>query len=147
MTQPPSSDAPRASLSSRVVGSVLRSPIGRRLGRSLVLLRVRGRHSGARFEFPVQYASTEGGIVVVPGRPETKQWWRNLREPSPIEVLRNGSWHHARALVLAPADDAYGSARDDYLERWSRMRLSADAPIVLVTWLDERDLATVEHDD
>jgi hypothetical protein len=37
------------------------------------MLRVRGRHSGTLFEFPVQYATTAGGIVIVPGRPETKQ--------------------------------------------------------------------------
>jgi hypothetical protein len=137
MTQQSSARPPRASTSSRILGALLRWPIGRRWGRSLVLLRIRGRHSGALFELPVQYAVTEGGIVVVPGRPETKQWWRNLRVPSPIEVLHDGAWRPARGEVLIKTDEGYRRALDAYGERWPRVPVPRNQPLVLITWLDE----------
>ena len=69
-----------------------RIPIVRRLlGRSLVLLTVRSRRTGNDFTFPVMYALDGDDIVVVPGRPETKTWWRNLRDPA-----------EARARLAAP---------------------------------------------
>lgn len=141
MVQRPSDARPRASLSSRVVGAVLRSPIGRRLSRSLVLLRIRGRHSGTLFELPVQVAPRPGGLVVMPGKPETKQWWRNLREPQSIELLRGGTWHRAGAVVVNQGDAEYGAALEAYTERWPRVKVPRGQPLVLVTWLDERDQA------
>lgn len=137
MTHTPSGTAPHVSLASRAVRAILRSPVGGAVGRSLVMVRVRGRNSGKIFEFPVQYATTSGGIVIVPGRPETKQWWRNLREPSPVEVLYEGTWRRARGAVLVDADSLYVRALDDYLARWPDVHVVPSAPLVLVTWLDE----------
>ncbi len=137
MTLPPSGTTPQVSLASRAVRAILRSPVGGAMGRSLVMMRVRGRNSGNVFEFPVQYATTSGGIIVVPGRPETKQWWRNLREPSSVEVLYRGSWRRARGVALVDADSLYGRALDDYLARWPDVHVVPGDPLVLVTWLDE----------
>lgn len=138
MTHTPSGTTPQVSLASRAVRAILRSPFGGAAGRALVMVRVRGRNSGKVFEFPVQYATTAGGIVIVPGRPETKQWWRNLREPSPVEVMYRGAWLRARGVVLVDADSLYVRALDDYLARWPEVHVTPRDPLVLVTWLDER---------
>jgi hypothetical protein len=105
------------------------------------MLRIRGRRSGHRFELPVQYAVTGGGLVVYPGRPETKQWWRNLRGGAPIEVLRDGTWHHAGARVLEPSEPDYARALESYSLRWPRVRVATSDPLVVIAWVDERDLA------
>jgi len=105
------------------------------------MLRVRGRRSGRVIELPVQYAVTDGGVVVYPARPETKQWWRNLHGGAPVEVLRDGTWHHAGAIVLAPSAAGYARSLESYEHRWPRVRVAPGDPVVLITWLDERDLA------
>ncbi len=131
---------PRRSFTGRVVSWLVRSPLGGRLGRSLVVLRIRGRRSGRILELPVQYAVTAGGIVIYPGRPETKLWWRNLRGGAALDVLRDGTWHHAGATVLDARDAEYAGALGSYQARWPRVRVPTGDPLVLVTWLDERDL-------
>lgn len=141
MNPPPSGAAPMTVRSGRFVSALLRSPFGRWVGRSLVLLRVTGRTTGTLFEFPVQYAATATGIVVVPGRPETKQWWRNLRDEHGVDVWRDHRWHRGRAVVLRPADLEYDTALAAYGERWPRVPMTRDQPIVRIAWLDERDQA------
>ncbi len=131
----------RSSVGTRLMSRVLRSPFGRRLSKSLVILRLRGRNSGERFDLPVQYATVRSGLIVMPGKPETKQWWRNLRAPQAIEVLRDGTWHHARGIVLYEVDAEYADALASYRERWPRVRIPRGQLLVLVTWLDERDQA------
>jgi hypothetical protein len=101
------------------------------------MLRLRGRHTDGLFELPVQFAPAVGGIVIVPGRAETKQWWRNLRDPQSIDVLSRGVWRPATGVVLHPDDDRYPPALDDYAERWPDVYVAPDSPVVLVTWIDD----------
>ena len=141
MTLRQSHETVRSSRGTQLMTRVLRFGIGRRLGTSLVVMRLRGRNSGTLFELVVQYATVPMGIVVVPAKPESKQWWRNLRTRQPIDVLRDGAWHHARGIVLYESDAEYSDALAAYLERWPRVRVPRGQPLVLVTWLDERDQA------
>jgi hypothetical protein len=100
--------------------------------RSLVALRVRGKVSGRTFELPVQYVATVDGLVVAPGRPESKRWWRNLTEPAAVDVLLHGSWHQGLGLLLRPGDPGYDAASAVYRQRWSRIALPEDNPLVRV---------------
>jgi len=119
-----------------LVAWLLRSPARRLLDGSLVLLRVRGRKSGVWFELPVQYARTDQGLVIIPGNPDSKLWWRNLRESSAIEVLIEGAWRPAVGLVVNPADASYAELLSSYGERWRNVKVPQGNPLVSVTWSD-----------
>lgn len=86
-------------------------------------------------EFPVQYAATHDGAAIVPARPETKQWWRNLLEPAPVDALVRGEWRHAEARVLQPGDAGHDDAVTLYRRRWPRARLADDALVVVARFV------------
>jgi hypothetical protein len=88
--------------------------------------------TGRWVELPVQYALGGPGLVVVPGRPERKRWWRNLARPAPVEVLLGGEWRRGEGRVLAAGDDGHHAALDDYRRRWPRVRLPHDALLVAI---------------
>jgi F420H(2)-dependent quinone reductase len=107
----------------------------RRLGmdRALVGLAVTGRRSGIIRRFPAQYAEDDSGMVVVPGQPESKTWWRNVRAVgSPVEALVDGRWDTATAYLLDPGDDGHAEALATYRDRWPRTPRSTDQPVVRV---------------
>ena len=115
----------------RAVVALLRSPAHRALDGSLAVLRLHGVVTGRQIQLPVQYAVGAGdSLVVAPGRPETKRWWRNLRRPQPVQVLLRGTWRSGRGRVVHPGDPGYPAAADAYRDRWPRAALSPDAPLV-----------------
>ena len=116
----------------RVVLWVLGSAAHRALDHAVVGLRVRGSVSGRTFELPVQYAEDGDGLVVVPGRPQGKTWWRNLEQPAPVELVLRGRRLHGRAQVLRYGEPGYASAIDAYRARWPRARLTEDNLVVRV---------------
>lgn len=116
---------------------LLGSPAHRALGRSVVALRVRGVVSGQVFELPVQYAAAADSVVILPGRPETRRWWRNLAEPAPVEVLLQGRWQRGEGFLLRPGDPGYDIAVGAYRRRWPRMRIAEDSPLVQVRLLGD----------
>jgi len=116
----------------RLILHLLGSRAHRLLDRSLVALRVRGAVTGRTFELPVQYADANDGVVIVPGRPETKLWWRNLIDAAPVDVLLRGRWQHGDGLLLRPGDPGYDRAIDAYKRRWPRARLPENSPLVRV---------------
>ena len=69
----------------------LRADHPTRLGRSLLLLTVRGTRTGREFTLPVQYVRENGTIWVIPGHAEGKTWWRNLRSDVPVRVHVEGT--------------------------------------------------------
>lgn len=126
----PTLDGPSAH--NRVVLCLLGSRAHGVLDRQLVTLRVRGAVTGATFEFPVQYAADDSAVVVVPGRPETRRWWRNLVEPAPVDVLLQGRWQHGDGILLHPGEPGYDPAIGVYRQRWPRVRIPQDNPLVHV---------------
>jgi F420H(2)-dependent quinone reductase len=124
-----------ASVHDRVVVRLLKSPAHAALSGSVCVLRVRGRRSGRTVELPVQYAATHDGAVIVPGRPETKQWWRNLLDPAPVDALVRGEWRHGIATVLDPGDGGHHDALTLYRRRWPRARLADDALVVVARFV------------
>ena len=77
--------------------------------------------------------ATSTGAAIVPGHPQTKQWWRNLTEPARVaDTWYKASGGKAAPLVLHRGDPGYDNAFALYHERWPRVRLADDA---LVVWV------------
>ena len=129
----------------QLVTWILRSPLHRLVSRSVVLLTIVGRTSGRAITLPVQYAASGNTLVIFPGHFERKQWWRNLRHPSPIEVLLEGTRRPGTARALAAEPAASDDAIALYLRRFPRAQRTVEAardeahregiavPVVIVT--------------
>jgi hypothetical protein len=124
-----------ATIPDRVVVRLLKSTAHSALSGSVCVLRVRGRRSGRTVELPVQYAATCDSAAILPARPQTKQWWRNLLEPAPVDALVQGEWRHGEATVLHPRDAGYEDAVTLYRRRWPRARLADDALVVVARFV------------
>ena len=112
---------------------LLRGPLGGRWGRRLAVLRYRGRRTGETRELVVQYARDGDRVWILPGQPDRKRWWRNMREPVPVELWLAGHNVHGGARVVTNVDapqeiaDAFAA----YLEAFPRMR-DANGPAAMV---------------
>lgn len=126
----------------RAVLAILASPAHRALSGSVAGLRLHGSVTGRLITLPVQYVRDESSVIVVPGRPETKRWWRNLRRGGAVAVLLDGRWVRGHGIVLGPLADGYGPARAAYRGRWPRSPLTADNPLLHIT-LDDGE----HHDE
>src|SRR5262249_21632788 len=89
---------------------VLRSPFHPLVGGVLLLLHVTGRRTGRRYWIPVGYQRDGDTITVLVSKARRKQWWRNYREPGPVDVLLHGRTLHARARVLPTESTAFREA-------------------------------------
>jgi hypothetical protein len=133
----------RAPLHNRLLIRLLRSRLRRIVDGSVVALRVRGVVTGSLCELPVVYAVDSTGYVVYPGRPDTKRWWRNLRHPAPVMLLRGGCWQTALGVLLRPTAPGYEGALRAYQQRWPRVTIRPGDPLVHVVceraapWFDE----------
>ena len=126
----PTLDGPSAH--NRIVLLLLGTRAHALLDRPLIALRVRGVRSGRTFELPVQYAADDNSVVILPGRPETKRWWRNLVEPAPVEVLLGGRWQHGYGMLLHPGQPGYEAALDAYRRRWPHAAIPPVSALVQV---------------
>ena len=76
--------------------------------------------------FPVQYAAAGGDLIVFPGHFERKQWWRNLLEPEPVEVLLSGARRTGTGRWLSAAPGPCDRALQQYIQRFPRARRAVD---------------------
>jgi hypothetical protein len=51
-------------------------------------------------ELPVQYARDGARIWILPGSPEHKTWWRNLRDGAEVDLVLAGHGIHGHAMVI-----------------------------------------------
>lgn len=86
---------------------VLRSPLHRVASGTVLVLTYRGKKSGKVYALPVEYAQIGQTIYIVPGMPEHKSWWRNLRGGAPVRLWVRGRELSARAEVV---EDGRGGA-------------------------------------
>jgi len=110
----------------------LGSPFHSLLSHRIAVIWLRGAVSRRTVILPVQYVRHGNRVVLVPGRPETKKWWRNLRHQAPVHLLVRGIWLTGDARALSAADTDYRWARDAYRSRWRHVHLDEGDPIVLV---------------
>lgn len=90
------------------------------LSTALLLLTYRGRKSGKEYTLPVQYAQQGNKVYILPGMPQQKTWWRNLKEGRAVQVTLRGQQRPGEALVLDPQADSRErlAAFDQYLRRF-----------------------------
>ena len=103
-----------------IVRLILRSPFHRLLSGVIVLITYQGRKSGKTYTLPVQYVQADKQIYILPGAPEQKTWWRNLRGGAPVHLRLCGQDLSAQAEVLAGEanGDEIGKILDSYLRRF-----------------------------
>ena len=89
-----------------LVRLILRSPLHKLLSGSLLIITCCGRKTGRAYSLPVQYAQAGNSIYIVPGMPEQKTWWRNLKETAPVQLVLRGQALAAHAVVLKPELDS-----------------------------------------
>ena len=97
---------------------ILRSPVHGLMSASMLLITYHGRKTGREYSVPVQYAQAGEDIYIVPGMPERKTWWRNLKEPLPVELCLRGR-NLPGTAVLITAESAAGAIRAG-LEAYTR---------------------------
>jgi deazaflavin-dependent oxidoreductase (nitroreductase family) len=81
---------------------ILRSPFHWIFSPGVLLLTVTGRRSGRRYTIPVGYQRDGDLIVILVSEAPAKQWWRNFREPAPVEMLLRGRTVPGEAVLVAP---------------------------------------------
>src|SRR6476469_1855111 len=93
-----------------VLRRLLRTTLGSRLGRGLMVLRYTGSVTGRPHELVVQYAQDGDTVWVLVGQADRKTWWHNLRQPADVELWLAGEHVHARAAVVAGSADPDAAA-------------------------------------
>jgi hypothetical protein len=128
-------------LTNRVVNPclrhVLRSRIGHRLGRRLAVLDYRGKRTGELRELVVMYVRNAGRVWILVGWPQRKRWWRNLLEPTPVNLRLAGRNETGVAQAISDREqpEEVGEALAAYLQEFPRARHSVDrndGPTVMV---------------
>ncbi len=89
-----------------LVRLILRSPLHKLMSDTLLIITCCGRKTGREYSLPVQYAQSGNIIYIVPGMPEKKTWWRNLKEASPVQLSLRGQSVAGKAVVLKPETDS-----------------------------------------
>jgi deazaflavin-dependent oxidoreductase (nitroreductase family) len=134
---------------------VLRAGVPRRLGGALALLTYRGAITGREVTAPVQYVRHESGCyVIVPGDPDHKRWWRNLRQPGPVRLRIAGQQVTGIGRVV-DGDDEGAALLASYAEPFPRfartmvLRTGSSGPLdraVLVSAAREMVVVVVTPD-
>ncbi|TQL01072.1 hypothetical protein [Cellulomonas sp. SLBN-39] len=90
-----------------------------------------GPVSGRVVRLPVQAVAHDGGLVVLVGDADRKQWWRAFRTPHPVTARRGSTNVAATGAVLSAADPRRAPAAAAYAAR-TRVPVPVDAVLVLV---------------
>ncbi len=115
-------DADRiASRAKPLVAAILRSPLHPLLSFGLMLISFEGRKTGRRYTFPVGYQQNGETITVLASRARRKSWWRNFREPAPVEVLVRGRRLTGEGRVLAGDSAEFRDAVEATFRRLPRL--------------------------
>jgi hypothetical protein len=111
---------------------LLRSPLRVLADRGILLVTVTGRRSGRRYTIPVGYLRDGDRVVVLVSKASRKQWWRNFREPAPIDVFLRGRARRGMAHVAPRGSPAFRESIETILRRlpWMRSQLAADVEVV-----------------
>ncbi len=106
-TSPPHPASLRSSAmqqTNRCIGSLLRSPFHRFLGKNLTLFTYTGRKSGRRYSFPLGYFRAGQTVAIFAGNP----WWKNFRDPAPVTLTIGGQPLAGTAQVVTRPGEANG---------------------------------------
>jgi hypothetical protein len=84
---------------------VLGSPLGKKPGRRLAVIKLKGKKSGEVHRFVALYCREGDTAWAVPAHPELKQWWRNLRPAAPVALRLAGTNYRATGEAIRGADE------------------------------------------
>jgi deazaflavin-dependent oxidoreductase (nitroreductase family) len=84
---------------------ILCSPQHGLFSAALLLITYRGRKSSKEYSLPVQYAQDGEHIYIVPGAPEQKTWWRNLKDGAPVQLTLRGKTLAGKGMLLKQDTD------------------------------------------
>ncbi len=103
-----------------LVRLILRSPLHGMMSATILLITYRGRKSGKEYTLPVQYAQEKKTIYIMPGAPDQKTWWRNLRGGAPVQLLLAGEMLAGVSDVLEGSThlESIAHALDIFLQRF-----------------------------
>ncbi len=73
----------------------------------LAILRYTGRKSGKQFSTPIAYFPFDPYIAIALTETDNRSWWRNFREPWPMELYIRGQWRSGYARFLTPGSPEY----------------------------------------
>jgi hypothetical protein len=100
-----------------LVVRLLRSPLHRVIGGGLMLITVTGRRSGRRYTIPVGYQRDGDVLHVLVSKARRKQWWRNFRAPTALEVELHGERFAAVGHVVEPGSEPFFAVIEATLRR------------------------------
>jgi deazaflavin-dependent oxidoreductase (nitroreductase family) len=122
-----------------LMGLILRSPLHSLMSGSTALITVRGRKSGSPYTLPVQYVQDEQTVYILPGSPERKTWWRNLRGGAEVTLRLRGRQCQAPAELLTGANSI--DALQVYYRRFPTSARLAHVRVTPEGSFDTNDLA------
>ncbi len=102
------------------------------LTRSVVGLRLTGRHTLRSLELPVMYAEDDDALWIAVGHADHKQWWRNVGEQPYVEVLRNGTGERVSRNWSWPVTPGFEAGLARYQQRWPKVALGSSGPLVRI---------------
>ncbi len=119
-----------------IISAIVRSPLHRLMSGTVILLRFRGRKSGQTYTIPVQYARSDGELILFAMGAARKQWWRNLRAHPEVNVLLQGVWRRATARLVT-GDEALARRYARRFRSARRQIARDDSPVFVVLSLAE----------
>ena len=122
-----------------VLRPLLRSPLGRLMGKRLAVLRYTGVRTGRRHALVCRYARTTTTVWVLVADPERKVWWRNFRSPADVDLWLAGRRVGARAVAVVGSDQPREARRG--LRAYVRSLPDAARPLHLPDATDPSALA------
>lgn len=90
-----------------LIRGILNSPLHWLLSAGLMVITVTGRKTGRSYSFPVGYQRDREGITVIISEAKSKSWWRNYREPGPVELRVRGRDLRGSATLVAPGSPEF----------------------------------------
>ena len=84
-----------------------------------MILSDQGRKTGRWRSLPCLYARDGQDLYVVPGQPDRKVWWRNLRQPTPVLLRLQGRDREGTAAASSDPE-AVGAGLRHYLARYPK---------------------------
>jgi hypothetical protein len=116
---------------------ILNSPLHGMMSAGLLLISYRGRKSGKEYTLPVQYTQDGKKIYIIPGMPEQKTWWRNLKGGLPVRLTLRGQVVNGNGIILEQPRDAaeiltaseLSLKRSAQLARMYGVRIEADGSL------------------
>jgi deazaflavin-dependent oxidoreductase (nitroreductase family) len=79
---------------------ILRSPLHGMMSAAVLLITYRGRKSGREYTLPVQYVQDGNHVYIVPGYPEKKTWWHNLKGGMNVRLTLKGETLPGNGILL-----------------------------------------------